>query len=200
MDTLTSSNMSSTLTLKLREGNTSIPINSPITANVQSCFGCPATETYLFSLCQPQALNMSLPMSCVNNFFQSALVAPPQPVGCSGATIDWSTIQFQSLPNFIVVRTNPNTGQLYPNGAFQIYTPTTTTPGTYTIGYTVKTTDGITSTQGTIVLLITPCGEQLQLFLPNFVTSIDCETQEEGDVLSIPLAGKIVAGSGVEID
>lgn len=200
VDTLTSSNMSSTLTLKLREGNTSIPINTPITANVQSCFGCPATETYLFSLCQPQALNMTLPMSCSGNFFQSALSAPPQPIGCSGVTIDWSTIQFQQLYNFIVIRNNPNTGQPYPNGGFQVYTPVTTTPGNYSIGYTVKTNDGVTSTQGVINLIVVPCGEQLELFIPNYVTSIDCDTDLEGDILSIPLSDKIISGSNVVID
>lgn len=199
-DSLTNTNMTSTLTLKLKSGATSIPVNTPIVANVTSCFGCQASQTYLFSLCQPVASNFSLPMSCVDNFFQSALTAPPQPTGCSGVTIDWSTIQFQALANFIVVRNNPATGQLYPNGGFQVYTPVTTTPGLYSIGYTVKTTDGVTSTQGTISLIVVPCGEQLELFIPNYVTTIDCDTQEAGDILSIPLADKIVTGGSVVID
>jgi hypothetical protein len=200
VDSITDTNQTSKLVLKLNPGTTSIPTNSPVTARVTSCFGCEGENTYYFSICQPETRNMTLELICSGNFYTSPVVFPPRPRNCPNAVIDWNTLQFDLPRGFQVERIDPITGLTYVNGGFRIIAELEAVrQSSYSIAYTVKTTEGVTSTRSAVYLSIAPCLGEYDLFIFDQTFVIPCDA-ESGDTFTIPLANRLFIGSEVTVD
>jgi hypothetical protein len=197
---ITSTDNTSTLTLRLNPDLQAIPANTPITVKVTSCHGCKAERTLYFSICQPKAENFYTNLTCVGEYYTSSVVFPPAPTNCPNARIDWSSIRFEVPQGFEVQREDPVTGLTYINGGFRIIARRdAVSTGSYSLGYTVKTTELVTSTRGTVFLNVARCLSDFDLFIFDDTFVLPCDA-EPGDTFVIPLEDKLFVGSEITVD
>lgn len=133
-----------------------IPSSTIITATVTDVNGCTKEVDYTYNICQPVAQNASATSICVTPITVNGTSYNSWAGGiqlftseCSGTTIDWDTVELNYDTTSLFVQTNVNVMTVYSNS--------TTTTDTYTIGYTVKNNNGVTSTEGTVTVVVPTC-------------------------------------------
>lgn len=190
------SGSTSTLTLSLNSALNSYPATTTIIATGTDCKGCEIEETYVLPICIPQAQSLSASLSCDDEAFKSGTITIRSLTGCTGATIDWTTLNV-TLPSGFTYTQGQVGGEVV--GKINIQAPLSTTPGSYTGQYTVKTTDGIISTTGNINITVADCAPEVTIYIPNKTIQVDCSDMA-GDVIEIEIEDDIVVASGATID
>lgn len=166
-----------------------------IQAVVTDCYGCEETVNYVFTFCQPQVQDFPTELICIdtnsNYTYQRQNLSIPQVLGCTGIEIDWATLQY-SAPTGVVVSNNGN-------GTVNIFADPSIVPETFTITYSVATTDGIRSTIGNISVTLVPCQKTRTIFIANDVFQIPCDSSP-GETLTINIEDLVVTSPGTVVD
>lgn len=183
----TSSPAASTIDLTPNPNIVNWPSTSDITVTVTDCKGCVKTETLTFDICQPTALGAAVSLFCTPEQFVSSNFTLPNPTGCPGSTYDWSTVVFSA---------SPFTWNLVSGSTYFLTAPLSLSAGSYTVSYTVKTTEGLRSLSGTITITVVACSDQ-PIFIPDFNTRIDCDALV-GDIHYIDIEDSIVTSDPID--
>lgn len=187
---------SSSITLALSNSGIDYPMTTPISVKAKGCNNCELIENYTHSICTPVALDLTVNMYCdETGTFYSAPFEMPMPIGCSSTVIDWSTLQFGPPTGFTLLTTH--LGLPLPNRSRKLVATPSIVPGTYSIPYSVRTTDGIISTSAAIHIVVHVC-DNTGFYIPNATFSA-CGIDAE-DYLNIPLSDKIIKSSTIELD
>jgi hypothetical protein len=193
---------SSVLELRPNPNVLNHPDTTQILARGTNCQGCRQTSSYNFNFCTPQAQNFTIHLHCNDNNFQSAIAQFPEMTGCTGITIDWRTVQVETLGFFNTQLLSPRIGDdVYKtNSLLQVSAPIGTTPGTYTAQYYARTTYGDLSSTGIITFVVHPC-EGNTIFIPDNNIDRDCAAYPNlDDVIFIPLDGAVLTSQNVDVN
>jgi len=179
----------------------SLPSSTSVSVTAKDCKNCTKTKTFTKSICVPQApdLTVVLVKDQLGINYSSGQVQFTNPSNCAGYSYDWTTVNF-SLPSSWSyswaggVPSSPSTAE----PKFIFGAPSTTTTSLHTGTYTVKSTDGITSTAGTINFVVRV--ENLyQIGAKDKTIYMDCGVSPT-DVIQINIENEIVYTTGATID
>ena len=195
---VTNAAFTSNLTLVPKSNISAFPVETDIRVTATNCLGCEEVDVYTFAFCHPTLPTAIIPMYCETDeltdapsLFTSANFQLPQPTGCTGITIDWSTLEL-GLP----------TGYTYTNlgnGVVKIQAPLTVSTGVVAGTWAVRTTNGIPSDQGALTLIVNACEATTTISLPNRVLQLDCGLEED-DIFEIDIEDWVVTNPGVSVD
>ena len=186
-----STDFTSILTLFPNTAISAWPNASQVSVVSSDCNGCETTTTLNFNICKPVPQPITASLSCIGSTFTSPIFEVPLPTGCPNATIDWSTIQFLSNPEFTITNV-PALG----NRAFVITSPLSTTPGLYSAVYTIRTTQGIQTQQGQISIIVNSCGDD-PIVIPDYTTQVEC-TNVIGDFIYIDIEDRVLTSLDID--
>lgn len=184
----------STLALRLKDVSI-IPDSTVVTATVTDVNGCSKETDYTYNICQPKATDAAATSICVtpikvNGKSYNSWAGGIQLFAseCSGTTIDWDTVELNYDTTSLFVQTNINVMTVYSNSS--------NTTDTYIIGYTVKNSNGITSTEGTVTVVVPSCSVSELNAGPSIPTAINKRFESgasSGDTLELDLNNLISA-------
>ena len=157
------------------------PATTNISVTATDCRGCIKTSTLVFAICRPQAANFTYNLYCndAETRYVGATYYIPEPTGCD-YDYDWDTIEFGPINSGITIE--PTSA----SRLFQLSADISLTPGLYSVDYSVSSTDGIQTLQGTITIIINSCSPGNTISLPLTTYQIDCGILV-GDVVEIPI-------------
>ena len=184
------SSNSAQLKLGLRPNLSSLPPNTRVSVVATDSSGCTKTEEILVPFCIPQAENIVINMYNIDGTYSSSLFTVPNPTSCPGAVFNWTTLGV-SLPQLFNYSQNGNN--------VKFTAPLSVVPGTYTGQYSVRTSQGVRSTFGTITFIIHPSNTSKTIFIPSQTISLSCATVS-GNTISINIENELVVSPGAEVD
>jgi hypothetical protein len=157
------------------------PSQTNISLIATDCNGCEKITTYPFTICKATPQNFTYQLYCndeetqyVGNTFYM-----PEPTGCD-YDWDWDTVQYGPTPPGITII--PGTAGRF----FEVTGDITMSPGAYSLEYSLSSTTGIQTYQGTISVIVNPCSPGTTISLPALTYTIDCDVII-GDVVQIPI-------------
>lgn len=184
-----------TLSLLVVEGSL-LPVSTDVVVKVTDMYGCTDTKTYTHTFCVPVANSSTYALSCLGTTGSAynAMVFM-NVTACTSVAIDWSlTPVFSNVPSGMTI-THPysqgNTAA--PVNRLIVSTANSVTPGTYSVYYTVKDVNGITSTTGTLTFIVPTCQEGVAvtpITIQNRTIQIDCSVNE-GDIVEIDISNDV---------
>lgn len=178
----------STITLSPKTGVV-LPATTSIQAKAKNTKGCAKTAQLTYAFCRPTALSFTANLYCTDEItFISSNLVIPNPEGCS-SDIDWDTVAF-SLPTGISAEAA--------DGSVQ-FSGTSLTSGTYSGSYSVKTTEGVPSTTGSITIVVNPCDIVKTISFPDKTWYLDCDVLP-GDVVELNIEDEYVLVPGTVVD
>lgn len=183
----TETNYTSSIELALK--NTTIPASTTVSVTAKDCNDCITTESYVLSICLPQALNYQTVAAKSGSNYVTPQLVLDDPTGCLNYEFDWDTLQLD-LPSAL---------WSYSNTDNLLTITTSATPSNYQIRYSVATTDGIRSNKGVITVTVLPevVGDTITLVDKKF--DLDC-TVMPGDTVELNIEDLVIAAIGTDVD
>lgn len=193
------SSTTSQIILNPKSNVSQFPATSPIQVTVTDCYGCTETVMYNFTFCQPQVQDIVTELFCIeatpplSDYFERQNVSLLPVTGCTGITIDWSTLQ--------VSNPDPTNIQIVNNedGTIDIRATQALADSTQNLFYSVRTTDGIQSNQGLITVRVLNCNGPSAIYIQSDVVAYDC-LASPGDTVYFYVEDYIVLSPGATID
>lgn len=183
-----------------------LPVTSTISANVQDCNGCEATDSITLKICRPIVQDFVKHLQCYSNTtlgytHTSGSFTIADPTNCT-SNIDWSTLTW-NLPDGFSVISAVNAGPTRGSTSGLTYTITsdsTVDPGTYTGTYTVQDEHGVTSNEGVITLVVRSCTDNNTITIPDKRINIDCNIVTPGDTIEINVEETLLVNPTAVVD
>lgn len=183
------SSFASTLKLKPKTG-VSIPTGNTIEVSATNCNNCDKSAQINYTVCIPTATSKTIQLTDIGGTeLRSAPLAFSDPTGCVGYTYDWSTLA-ATLP------TGWRIEQIIQNN-FYIYAPLTTTSGSYSGTYTVRTDTGIKSNPGNLSFSVFGTDEAEDIIVADKVYNLAC-SDNSGDVIEINIEDEVSSTVGID--
>lgn len=192
LESQVSSSYNSNLRLAIKPSVNSLPPSTTVTVVASDVYGCTQTKSYQVNFCVPVAADFTVNMYNVSGQLSSAYKVIPDPTGCTGAAFNWNSLSIDLPQDFTYTQASGD-------NAIIIKAPATKAAGTYTAQYSVKTTEGIKSTLGTIRIIVNPTKDTKTLFIPDEVFKLDC-ADVATDTFSINIEDRITVSEGAVID
>lgn len=185
------SNSAAISTIKLALKNSNPPAATPIQVIVTDCNNCVRTGTLNFLFCSPTlpAKTIYLYSDSVDENYASGEVQLSVNSGCSSFTPDWSTASFIQPSMFTI--------GLDFYGKITVTANSSVAPGTYTGTYSVKSTLGVSSQQGTLTFILSRPQTTSGIILQDSVFTLTCD-QVPGTIVDVPLNYYVTGTSVVD--
>lgn len=170
-----------------------VPNSTVITATITDSNNCIKTLSYIYSFCQPIASNNFVAASCVpsntiNSFSYSLAIGGVvlDVTTCAGTTNNWNTLELVYDTNQLYVTNDSN--------VLNIYAKAPSTATSRTIKYTVKNSQGIKSTEGTITVSLPICAAVNNPVIQTSTTKL-LTADTGGTVKTLNLTSKVFAST-----